>query len=238
MAVDAIRFGGVNIGAFFRGITIERTALPNIEPQTVDIPGKNGTTVLGVVVAPLEIKITGALNAQTALEVAALRRDLARALMPPSDGSLQRLVMPDAPDVFYEAIVTGSTGLDRGYSHPHVTITFLVPDGCAYSEEKTATLGTSFTVGGDLPCWPVIRLSGMSDGSTATVSRTDATGTRSVTITGGSAASGGVSVDMAAEKVNNGALSLTSDCFSLTPGSVSTSVSGASGTIRYKERWL
>lgn len=236
MAVDAITFGGVNIGAYFRGISIERRALPDITPQTVDIPHKMGTTVLGVEVAPLEITITGTINAQSALEVAAIRRNLARALMPDADGGLKRLVMPDAPNVFYEAIVNGSTGLDRGYNHPHVSITFLVPAGCAFSEEKTKTLGTSFTVDGDLPCWPVVSLSSMSAESSATVSRTDSTGTRSITVTAGVA--GNVSVDMATDKVTNGALSLASNPFSLAPGSVSTSVSGGSGTIKYRERWL
>lgn len=236
MAVDAIRFSGVNIGAYFRGISIERTALPNIEPQTVEIPRKMGTTVLGVQVAPLEITITGAINAQKAQDVATIRRALARALMPDEDGSLKALVLPDQPDVTYFAIVSGSTGLDRGYNHPHVTITFLVPDGCAYGPEVTKSLGSSFTVDGDLPALPIVNVSNLSAGSTATISRTDTTGTRQVKLT--ARTSGGVSCDMATDKVTNGALSLDSDPFSLAPGSVSTSISGASGTIKYRERWL
>ena len=236
MAVDAIIYGGVNIGSYFRGISIERTALPDIEPQTVEIPRKMGTTVLGVAIAPLEITVTGAINAQKAQDVNVIRRALARALMPDADGSLKSLVLPDAPDVTYFAIVNGSTGLDRGYNHPHVTITFLVPDGCAYGSEITKSLGTTFTVNGDLPALPIVNVSSLSAESTATISRTDTTGTRTIKLT--ARTSGGVSCDMKTDKVTNGVLSLDSETFDLAPGSVSTSISGGSGTIKYRERWL
>lgn len=239
MAIDAIRFGGTNIGQYFRGISIERTATPDIEPQTADIPRRMGTTVLGVAVAPLEITITGAINAQKAQDVNEIRRAIARAIMPDEDGNLQPLVLPDAPDVTYYAIVKGSTGLNRGYNHPSVTITFLVPAGCAFGEEKRVSLGSSFNVDGDLPAWPIVVLNSLESGSTATITRTaTAQGTKTVKITGGTYGASGVTVDMETDKVTDGFFSLDSDPFDLPLGANSTTVSGASGTLRYRERWL
>lgn len=236
MAVDAITFGGVNIGAYFRGITIERTAMPDITPQTVDIPRRMGTTILGTQIAPLEITITGAINKQRAQDVSDYRRALARALMPDFNGTLKSLVLPDMPNVEYFAIVTGSTGLDRGYNHPHITITFLIPDGCGYGAEITKNLGTTFTVSGDLPALPLITWSASSAESTTTISRTDTTGSKTIKLT--SIASGNVTCDTRNDKVTNGALSLDSDVFDLAPGSVSTSITTGSGTLKYRERWL
>lgn len=237
-------FGGVDLTQHLRGLTVERSVLPSVEVSTVDVPSADGLLLNGRRLKPLEITIRGALMAYTAAEVAAARHALGRVLNHPGT---RRLVLPDEPGLYYNALVSGSSELSRAYERPTATITFLVPEACAWSSElrtRNLSAGTSVVVdvGGNAETWPTLDFTTSS--TTVTLSRgTTEHEDRSVTYKLTGLASGrSYTADMAAQRTWQGSTEvfpgLGYDYFAIGPGETELRLTGAGGTLAWRERWV
>lgn len=190
---NAIMYNNVDISQYFRGVKIERSVMPQVSTDEITIPGYDGVLMNGFRLEPMEITLTAALNAHSVGAVSEVRRTLAKILSPyyihGADDPVIRtvdpsreLILPDDPTISYYGYVSGSTGLDRGYAYPHVSITFRIPDGCGYGDngaEKTVTLTgvssmydfTQVIVGGNTPAWPTIEISGRNTSNDTQITR-------------------------------------------------------------------
>lgn len=237
-------FGGADLSQLLLGLTVDRSVLPPVEVTTVDVPGADGLLLNGRRLRPLEITIRGALVADTAAEVAEARHALGRVLNCPGT---RRLVLPDEPGLYYNALVSGSSELNRAFERPTATITFLVPEACAWSSElRTAQLSdgaaVSVDVGGNAETWPTLDLTASSS-SVALVRKATEHDGRSVNYCVDGLESGDhLTADMAAQRSWRDSTevfpSLGYDYFGIGPGRTRISIYGAGGTIAWRERWV
>lgn len=239
-APQNITYGDVNLSQYFVGIEISRSVIPDVNVETLDVPGMNGTVLMGYRLSPLEITVVGTLNAKTASEVSAIRHALASALIP--EGT-KPLVLPDDPSVRYHAIPTGSVSLSRNNQYPRATITFLVPDGCGVGQLRTASLSSVYQtidVGGNVPTWPIIRVNTPSGTGTVTQKTeyaNDPAGTRETSFTV-SCTNPSTPVDCQNESGYAASFSLTSDFQPLDPRNTCSVKANNGGTMQWFERWI
>ena len=237
---DALTFGGTDLSRWLVGFTVDRPLTAEVELETIDVPGLDGVVLAGRRLRPLTIEVTATLRGETAAEVAATRRALASALA--TDGT-SRLVLPDDPTVFYDAALSGSTALSRGYERPRCTLSFTVPDACGWSvEEHSASVSSSyptqFEVGGNAPTWPTF---------TATTTKAYLGITKNGTLeryrVDGLASGGTLVVDMRTETTlfdgEERFVGSYYDYFALTPGNNSVSAfDGSDQVLKWRERWV
>lgn len=237
-------FGGADLTQFLDGLTLERCVLPPVEVATVDVPSADGLLLNGRRLKPLEITLRGALKAGTAAEVADVRHALGRVLNAPGT---KRLVLPDEPGLYYNALVSGSTELDRAYERPMATITFMVPEACAWSTDwHTASLpsdaATVVDVGGNAQSRPTLDFTPTSPTVTVTRGATEQD-ERSVTYRLTDLTTGRrYTADMAAQRTTQGTAEvfpgLGYDYFGIGPGETTLTLTGAHGTLAWRERWV
>ena len=237
-------FGGSDLARHLCGLTVERSLLPPVEVSTVDVPSADGLLLGGRRLKPLEITVRGALRADTAEEVATARHALGRVLNSPGT---RRLALPDEPGLYYDALVSGSTELSRAYERPTATITFLVPDACAWSCDERAErladgVATTVLVGGNAQTWP--RLECAPTGTEASLVRgaTEHDDRGATYGIDGLSVGGRYVADMAAQRTTQGATELFPELgyeyFGIGPGSTTLTLAGATGTLFWRERWV
>lgn len=156
---------------------VNRSLLPDLTVETTPVPGMDGSYFGGVSVGGLVIEVEARMIAcsdgvegrKAAFE--ALRREIAGRLLrrKPCD-----LVVDDAPDVSYQAILSGSTGIDRFLHTGGVTLQFECqrPYGEGRTVERVASPSQSedgteadpavvrVNVGGNYPTAPVVTFPG------------------------------------------------------------------------------
>lgn len=235
---DRLMFGGVNLSQWLEGISIERSIMPDVNINTISVPGRDGVILNGHTHAPLVITVTATLSAKKATDVATVRHALAEALLSDKDNPLKPLVLPDDPNITYDAMVNGSTTLSRDYGYPRVNLEFYVPSGYGYGEEITRTVPFTTTITGNVPTWPIVTLRG-SASQTLTVIRRDSTGQETIICKGGTT----VVVDTENESVTtlsgeSVVFDLSSDFFDFKPGSVTVDSGGGSATVTWRPRWV
>lgn len=168
-------------GYDFSGLlTVERVGrslLPDVSVETASVPGKDGgvfrSASVGMLSLSVDVRIVvptpGTRNQKAAFESA--RRKAAGLLLKRGP---RPLVVDDAPDLEYEAILSGSTDLDRFVYMGGTTLEFLCanPWGVGRSVEREASPslsedGTVATValvranvGGNYPTAPVVSFDG------------------------------------------------------------------------------
>lgn len=242
MSLQSVTFGGTDLSQYLTGIAIERSLLAEVELTDVEIPASDGSIVAGRRLRPMEIRLAATLKGQTATEVSGYRQLLAAAL--DTTGTVtKRLVLPDESGIAYDAYVSGSTTLDRGHSHPHVTIAFVVPDATGYTAaQRTATIGTSSTSvtrGGNTRSWPTVEATPAS-GSTAWRFTNESTG-KYVEAQGSFNGTSKLIIDMQRQTVKYGGsactFALASDFFPL-DGATVTLKATSTATVKWHERWL
>ena len=156
---DSLTFGDTDLSQWLTGIRVDRPLAAEVELDTIDVPGRDGCVLNGSRRRPLTIEVEATVAAVTAAEVAEARHAISAALA--SEGT-RRLVLPDDTGVYYEAVLTGATPLDRGYMRPRVQLTFSVPDACGWGVEERSARVThgqnNVSVGGNAPTWPALAL--------------------------------------------------------------------------------
>lgn len=242
MSLQSVTFGGTDLSQWLTGIAIERSLLAEVELTDVEIPASDGSVVAGRRLKPMEIRLTATLKGQSATEVSQYRQLLAKAL-DTTGTATKRLVLPDESGIAYDAYVDGGTALDRGFAHPHATITFVVPDATGYTAaQRSASVGTSptsVTRGGNARSWPTVEAMPAS-GSTAWRVTNESTG-KYVEAQGSFDGSSKLVIDMARQTVRYGGsactFALASDFFPL-DGATVTLRATSSASLRWYERWL
>jgi predicted phage tail component-like protein len=235
---DTFLFDGTDLGAWLEGVAIERSVMPEVRLDTMDVPGRDGTVLNGRRLRPLEVNVTATLVGNTAAEVAEARHALAAVL---NTGDTRRLVLPDEPDLFYNAILSGASSLSRAYERPRASLTFTVPEACAWgSQVRTASLsyGTNYvTVGGNAETWPTYSLT--TESTWCSIS--NASGDESYSVQPVESGKE-LTVDMGAETTTyDGAEAyplIGTDYFPIGPGTVRLLVMWAHGTVSWRERWV
>lgn len=250
-----LTYGGVDIAQYFRGWTITRSIMPPVSVDDLVIAGRDGAIPNGHRTEPLTLTLTGALNAHDRKTVEAIRQRLGRLLLPQFqkvDGRAQLYIGEHFEGdlgvehyIYYDAIVKGSTDLDRAYAYPHVSIDFYVQDGYGYDgvlKEATISSSTNLQIGGNIITWPKIQVLTRTSG--------DFTITRTATVTGEKTRhittpyQYTCTIDCENESVltsNNTPIEfdLDSDFFFLAPHRANMlSVSGGTAKITWRERYV
>ena len=188
---------------------------------------------------PYKVKVTGLLRAGEADDVEQARRELAAALL---GGGVQDLVLPYMSGLSLKAAYAGEAELARPWIYPNIELEFLVTDPVAYGEQRTATIGTSYTTvkgGGTAESWPIIQATPGSGSYWRVYCPTTGKYVRVDTAFDGTQK---VVVDMEAMRCTvNGsdhAVTIGSDFFPLGTGSQYLYVSSGTAEMTWKERWL
>lgn len=153
---------------------IERSILPPVDVGSETFGGRMGSVWRSSSLGALELGVRVRLIArpgnvrEARLNFEDLRRRVAYRLWKPTP---RRLVVDDAPDVWYLASLTGDTDLERLAHTGGATLTFLCPDPRAHgrSWELSAPSGGSLSarVGGNAQTAPVVTID--AEGSSVVV---------------------------------------------------------------------
>lgn len=153
---------------------IERSILPPVDVGSESFGGRMGAVWRSSSLGALELGVNVRLIArpggvrEARLNFEDLRRHVAYRLWRPTP---RRLVVDDAPDVWYLAALTGDTDLERLAHTGGARLSFLCPDPRAHgrSWELPAPSGGSLSarVGGNAPTAPVLTID--MDGSSTVV---------------------------------------------------------------------
>lgn len=170
-----MRYDGQDLSHLFKVESVERSILPSVEVSTKSVGGRDGSVFGSTTLSALELavnvrmiapRVTGLEERRMAFEK--LRRLTAAALY---RDHLCELVLDDAPDVYYMAVLTDDTDIERFAETGGATLTFLCPDPIAHGRlvRKSAKGGgrTGARVGGTAKTAPVVYV--QCNGQPATV---------------------------------------------------------------------
>lgn len=232
-------FGGYDVSNDFQQVTVRRCLAPEIDVSYDEPPGISGAIINGVRLGPLEVECVCRLGNFDAYDLAELRHRLAAVLFSTEP---RPLVLPDDPDKYHLAVLSGKTDLDRLYVYPEVTLTFFCADPVAYGRARVAEVGddaTRLIAGGTFRALPTVTATPPKTSGSWTVEN-ETTG-EYVEVLGGFDGTETVVVDMAAQRTTvDGtarAVSLESDYFSIS-GNCELSVSEGEAVVEWRERWL
>lgn len=244
-------YDGYDFSPLLKVERVVRPIVPDIAANTADVPGKDGSTVQGVSMSPLTIsvdvrliaRVPGAGNQRSLFE--SMRRELAGRLMKPGP---RDLVVDDAPDLTYRAVLNGSTSIDKFVYTGGATLEFLCeePYGVGRTVRRSASPSQSASeadaepalvranVGGNYPTAPVVTFDGeeasyqaLFDGELFSVY--------------GSAGAGDLVVDCARMRAYQGdyraTVDINCDWPSWEPG-VHTVQSADAFSVEWSERWV
>ena len=121
-------YGGVEIPV--KITRLDRNLTPSITNNTRSIENINAGEFLYSTYSPKQIMMEFQITNSTARELSEFRRRMAEILY--SDEP-KRLIFSDEPNIYYEAIVDGEPVLEEDDMYSSGTITWLIPDGVAYS---------------------------------------------------------------------------------------------------------
>lgn len=129
-------YGGVEIPV--KITRLDRNLTPSITNNTRSIENINAGEFLYSTYSPKQIVMEFQITNSTARELSEFRRRMAEILY--SDEP-KRLIFSDEPNIYYEAIVDGEPVLEEDDMYSSGTITWLIPDGVAYSTAEKQFTG-------------------------------------------------------------------------------------------------
>ena len=215
---------------------VRRPLLPSVSVSSSDGTGRDGAEFKQATLEPMDIEVDVRLIAPGKGRFEQLRRRLAPLLLKREPS---KLVLPDAPDVYYMAVLSGGTDIDRFVHTGGVTLTFHCDDPVAYGADRSRTVEgggeATFVVGGTYRTAPVIEVE--TTGSAATV-EVDGKPMRAL----GNVSSGHPLVfDCEKHMTTKGGaavkLDVMDDYASWEPGTHTVSCESPY-TVRWRERWL
>ena len=121
-------YGGVEIPV--KITRLDRNLTPSITNNTRSIENINAGEFLYSTYSPKQIVMEFQITNSTARELSEFRRRMAEILY--SDEP-KRLIFSDEPSIYYDAIVDGEPVLEEDDMYSSGSITWLIPDGVAYS---------------------------------------------------------------------------------------------------------
>lgn len=235
----SIVFNGVDFSEFSSAEVIEMAALPIIA-NTMTVPGHAGALLVAGRIPPRFVRVRLFMDAcykPGTNELADIRHKVYKALASTAGSTLR---LPDEPELEYrDALCTDAGAWSSLFEDGSGEVTFTLYDPVAYGMARSEQ-GASFEVGGSWPTWPTFELVA-AVGSAVQVGCGDKIIRIGHTFTGGEV----VHIDCGAEGVTIGGadaradVTLTSDFFSLVPGSVTLIFSGCSSHVTtFCERWM
>lgn len=121
-------YGGVEIPV--KITRLDRNLSPSITNNTRSIENVNGGEFTHSTHSPKQIVMEFRISNSTARELSEFRRKMSEILYSKEP---KRLIFSDEPSIYYEAIVDGEPVLGEDDMYSTGTITWLIPDGVAYS---------------------------------------------------------------------------------------------------------
>lgn len=121
-------YGGVDIPV--KITRLDRNLSPSITNNTRSIENVNGGEFTHSTYSPKQIVMEFRISNSTARELSEFRRKMSEILYSKEP---KRLIFSDEPSIYYEAIVDGEPVLGEDDMYSTGTITWLIPDGVAYS---------------------------------------------------------------------------------------------------------
>ena len=235
----SIVYNGVDLSEWCSAEVIEKVALP-VVPDTMVVPGRAGALLVSGRIPPRLVRVRLFMDAgfrPGTNGLADIRHRVYLALCSTSGGTLR---LPDESGYEYrDAVCTGAGSWSSLFEDGQGEVVFTLLDPVAYGRERTET-GTAFEVGGSWPTWPTFELVA-SAGSAVQVGCGGSFGRVEHAFSGGEVVridceGEGVTIDGVDARVD---VTLSSDFFSLAPGSCELSFTGCSShTTSFRERWL
>ena len=150
-------------------LPITRSIIPEIEASTTQVGGRAGSVFGSVHLGALELGVPIRLIAPSKhmVDFERLRRKVAGALY---RDRMCKLVLDDAPDVWYWAVLQGSNELDMFAETGGTELQFLCPEPYAHGRKTTRVSNggsISVNVGGNYKTAPVVKV--YSGGTTVSV---------------------------------------------------------------------
>lgn len=121
-------YGGVEIPV--KITRLDRNLSPSITNNTRIIENVNGGEFTHSTYSPKQIVMEFRISNSTAKELSEFRRKMSEILYSKEP---KTLIFSDEPNIYYEAIVDGEPVLEENDMYSTGTITWLIPDGVAYS---------------------------------------------------------------------------------------------------------
>lgn len=236
---DRILFNGHDLGAYLI-CKVKRPIMAPVEVAHVAIPGRDGEVFKSVRRAGYTLPVEVALRSNWRREVAEVRHILAEMLWSDEPAPLY---LPDDPDRYLMAIVSGETDLGTISNEcPRTTLEFWIGDPVYYGRKRRASVQAATSlrvgVGGTAPAHPTFRLVATGAGRPRV---TNVTTGEHVELVADVSAGDAVVIDCALEKTtvdgDVAAVALASDYFTVS-GRPELLVVNASGTMEWTERWL
>jgi len=235
----SIVYNGVDLSEWCSAEVIEKVALP-IVPETMVVPGRAGALLVSGRIPPRLVRVRLFMDAgfrPGTNGLADIRHRVYSALCSTAGGTLR---LPDKPELEYrDVLCTDAGSWSTLFEDGEGEVLFTLLDPVAYGRARSES-GASFEVGGSWPTWPTFELVA-STGSAAQVGCGGAFVRVEHAFAGGEIVridceGEGVTIDGADARVD---VSLSSDFFSLSPGSCELSFTGCSSHVTaFHERWL
>ena len=235
----SIVYNGVDLSEWCSAEVVEKIALP-VVPDTMVVPGRAGALLVSCRIPPRMVRVRLYLDAgfrPGTNGLADIRHRVYSALCSTVGGPLR---LPDEPEYEYRDVVCTDAGSWSSlFEDGEGEVVFTLLDRVAYGRERTET-GTSFEVGGSWPAWPAFELVA-SAGSAVQVGCGGSFVRVEHAFSGGEVVridceSEGVMIDGVDARAD---VALSSDFFSLSPGSCELGFTGCtSHATAFRERWL
>ena len=243
MPSDQFLFNGHNLSDLVM-CRMERPIMPPVEVKSEQVGARHGELFRSARLRSYTVPVKVWLRSEDRRRVADIRHALAAMLWTEEPAPLY---LPDDPCRYHLAIVSDATDLGAITDElPSTTIDFMVCDPVAFGSKREQALasGTSVEVkaGGTWKSWPVVTI---TPSSTSSVKLLNVTTGEAVEITsatyGGSIPSKQIVLDFEGQRATvNGAtcgVTLASRYFAL-DGTQTVKLTGGTGTMEWRERWL
>lgn len=237
-------FGCVDYTDVLQVASVEMPAIAKTSPDLRYATGRDGASLTGNRLEPLEIKVKARLVTDT-IDPREIQHEWAKVAATMRHDEPVPLSLTDG--IYWLAVLADETKLDFNSYSAYCTLTFLCPDPIAYGREHTVTVpsggSVTFNVGGSYPAKPKIEASAVRD-SEALVWGIRLDGGDFLHIATGNASARTVSVDCGERTcvVNSepSLPTLDSDWLAFEPGSHTLVMDKGTGaaTVTYTERWL
>ena len=133
-------YGGVEIPV--KITRLDRNLTPPIANNTRSVENINAGEFLYSTYSPKQIVMEFQIANSTARELSEFRRRMAEIL---HSDEPKRLIFSDEPTIYYDAIVDGEPVLEEDDMYSSGSITWLIPDGVAYSTAEFSFDGVNRT---------------------------------------------------------------------------------------------
>ena len=244
-----ITFNGVSSTAYSDIISVQnvtRPLAPGARAQVLDIVGREGSYYFGKDRRSQTISFRLALNSTSIADRRTAIRQIAAWL---DDDDLKPLSFTDESTLLYYAILTEPVNVDEFALVGLADVTFMVPDGCAFStgtETVNAVASTTLnsTNAGTLPCDTTITLSPTTDYASLKITLVETSEYLELNSSGGSTSE--IIFNTQQRTVTVDGIDATADIdfdstwFKLSTGEFNIDVDGAASDIEivYRERWM